>query len=166
MVYLNFRCAFDSIPHEKRLVKLATYGIQRGILAWIYNFLTDRVQRVVVNGVASPWIPIPQGSMLGPTLFVAFINDLPSEMQARAQILADDTKIYGLKCDTADKEALQADPDRLDAWLTDGNSLSMSQNVRSSISAGVILVPGTQCEELNSRVQLQKRIFEWLLMTS
>ena len=98
-------------------MNLAAYGIQEQILAWIQNYLTGRVQCVIVNGAASPWIPgITQGSMLGPTLFVAFINDLPLEMQTRIQLLADDMKIYRPVCDAADKEALQANLDRVDTW--------------------------------------------------
>ena len=95
-IYLDFQKAFDSIPHKRLIRKLAAYGVTGKILRWIETFLTDRKQRVCVEGSLSYWEDvlsgIPQGSVLGPTLFVVFINDMPDEITSLSKMFADDAK--------------------------------------------------------------------------
>ena len=74
------------MPHRRLVVKLASYGIGGEVLRWVESFLNDRRQRVVVNGESSEWTDvtsgIPQGGVLGPILFVIYINDMPDGLSS------------------------------------------------------------------------------------
>ena len=98
-IFLDFRKAFDKVSHERLLYKLHHVGIRDDLLAWITSFLKMRKQRVKVNGFVSSWADVtsgvPQGSVLGPILFVIFINDFPSLLQSSVKLFADDAKLYG-----------------------------------------------------------------------
>ena len=120
IIYLDYRKAFDSVPHERLLNKLEAYGIKGEIHRWIRNFLIGRTQRVIVNGeyskAASVSSGIPQGSVLGPILFLIFINDLPEILQSIVKLFADDTKLYRTIVDKNDETILQNDIDQIAAW--------------------------------------------------
>ena len=98
VIYIDFKKAFDKVPHQRLLVKLRGYGIQGHILDWVKEFLSDRKQRVVINGSESEWSDvssgIPQGSVLGPILFLIYINDLPDVIDVLIKLFADDAKFY------------------------------------------------------------------------
>ena len=120
IIYLDYRKAFDSVPHERLLNKLEAYGIKGEIHRWIRNCLIGRTQRVIVNGeyseAASVSSGIPQGSVLGPILFLIFINDLPEILQSIVKLFADDTKLYRTIVDKNDETILQNDIDQIAAW--------------------------------------------------
>lgn len=119
-IYLDFAKAFDTVPHERLLLKLQAYGLGGHLLQWIRAFLTNRSQIVKVNGEESFPAPvksgIPQGSVLGPILFVIYINDLPDALKGNIFLFADDTKI--LRCITSENDSisLQQDIDKLESW--------------------------------------------------
>ena len=112
VIYLDFQKAFDKVPHKRLLKKLWAYGIQGKIHSWIKEFLSNRIQTVLVDGNSSSKAKvtsgIPQGSVLGPILFLIFINDLPSVIQALKKLFADDTKVYQIVTCMADVTHLQS----------------------------------------------------------
>ncbi len=119
-IYMDFQKAFDVVPHRRLIAKLSSYGFSHQIAAWIESFLTNRKQQVVVNNSKSEWTNvtsgIPQGSVLGPLLFVIFINDLPDSVISDIFLFADDTKIYRVIKSAEDQANLQKDLDNLSEW--------------------------------------------------
>ena len=106
-----------SVPHERLLIKLESYGISGNVLRWIRSFLTGRTQYVKVgqkkSSPCSLSSGIPQGSVLGPILFLIFINDLPDCLSSLCKIFADDTKVYNL---SNKHDTLQDDLYALQDW--------------------------------------------------
>ena len=119
-VYLDFQKAFDTVPHKRLLTKLEGYGIRGKLLKWIGSYLTDRQQRVILNGKESEWQAvtsgIPQGSVLGPTLFLLYINDLPDVVDSVVKLFADDAKVYSVVNNDEQQSKLQDDLDNLMNW--------------------------------------------------
>ena len=113
IIYLDFQKAFDKVPHQRFLLKLKAHGIGDSITDWIEQWLTDRRQRVVVDGeVSSVLSGVPQGSVLGPTLFLIYINDLDDSITSNVLKFADDTKLFRKVNTDGDKQHLQNDLDR------------------------------------------------------
>ena len=112
-VYLDFSKAFDKVPHQRLLVKLKTMGIDGKVLEWIRDWLSHRKQRVVLNGTNSKWQPVlsgvPQGSVIGPLLFILYINDLDTGITSNISKFADDTKLFYRVPDNVTSSALQSD---------------------------------------------------------
>ena len=119
-VYLDFSKAFDSVPHKRLLIKLQSYGVEGKVLQWIQSFLSDRRQKVYVSGAGSSWSyvtsGVPQGSVLGPVLFVCYINDMPEVVKSMIYLYADDAKIGRQIVNDSDKDVLQLDLDELEKW--------------------------------------------------
>ena len=120
LILLDFSKAFDKVNHEKLILKLHNHGIRGNTLKWIKNFLDNRTQSVVVNGSVSDSIPVssgvPQGSVLGPLLFLVYINDLPVGLKSRARLFADDTAVYLSIKSAAEASQLQDDLRLLEKW--------------------------------------------------
>ena len=118
--YLDCRKAFDTVPHERLLRKLEAYGIRGKILYWIKAFLSGREQFVEIRGTKSDKLGVtsgvPQGSVLGPVLFLIYINDLVNELECPVLLFADDAKIFKEIRSQEDIEAMQRDLKRLENW--------------------------------------------------
>ena len=134
-IYFDFAKAFDTVPRERLLLKCYAHGIQGSTLTWIRSFLTGRSQRVVVNGADSSWSQvtrgIPQGSVLGPLLFLLFINDMPDDIMSSFKIFADDTKAYKDVQTEEDMLILQKKMDSLCDWSLKWQLKSTQQNVHT-----------------------------------
>ena len=123
VIYLDFqketsvkRC----VPHQRLISKLKSYGMGNSLINWIEQWLTDRRQRVVVDGEVSSWksvlIGVPQGSVLGPILFLVYINDLEEGVTGKILKFADDTKLFRKVNEIGDKQNLQDDIDKIVKW--------------------------------------------------
>ena len=117
IIILDFAKAFDTVSHRKLLIKLKSYGIGTQLIRWIENFLIGRTQTVIVNGAASTRCDVlsgvPQGSVLGPLLFLLYVNDLPESIKSECRLFADDTLLYNTR---ENKQVLQRDLDMLGSW--------------------------------------------------
>ena len=119
-IYMDFSKAFDKVPHRRLLHKLKAYGVNGPALNWIKAFLSNREQIITVNGEksyqASVLSGVPQGSVLGPLLFLVYINDLPEHVSSLIYLFADDTKIANKVASAKDAEQIQDDLNSLSNW--------------------------------------------------
>jgi len=122
VIFLDFAKAFDKVPRERLLAKLKAHGVRGKFHRWIRCWLTGRRQRVVLIGKCSVWaeVPsgVPQGSVLGPILFLIFINDLdcPANMTKIIRKFADDTKLGHIVTTDTDRRELQTALDKMVEW--------------------------------------------------
>ncbi|BHF69255.1 hypothetical protein SprV_0301229800 [Sparganum proliferum] len=119
-IYIDFKKAFDSVPHQRLLHKLRNAGVRGRLLGWTKSFLVGRSQRVQVGRQQSPEVGVvggvPQGSFLGPMLFLVFINDCVKDLGWDAILFADDIKLWKVVQNAADSDHLQANLNRLEDW--------------------------------------------------
>ena len=138
-IYLDYKKAFDSVPHQRLLVKLQAYGVADKLYTWINAFLTNRQQQVAVEGSKSPWARVtsgvPQGSVLGPLLFLIYVNDMPDVIRCPIKIFADDAKIYRQVTLDAGIEDLQSDIDAVIMW-SDKWQMPFSESKCKSLHIG------------------------------
>ena len=117
LIILDLSKAFDRVPHERLLKKLDHYGIRDSTHGWIKAFLSNRTQQVIVEGATSDTVPVisgvPQGTVIGPLLFLIFINDLPNCVQSRIRLFADDCILYRKIRSIKDTIILQDDLNKL-----------------------------------------------------
>jgi hypothetical protein len=117
---LDFSKAFDTVPHKKLLEKLTGYGVTGNLQKWLASFLTKRRMKVVVDGQYSEETDVesgvPQGTVLGPLLFLCHINDLPQAVKSQVRLFADDCLLYRQIKSRADHLTLQRDLENLEDW--------------------------------------------------
>ena len=117
---LDFTIAFDTVPRRKLLYKLKQYGIKGSLHKWLAKFLAQRQMRVVIDGQlsseASVDSGVPQGTVLGPLLFLCHINDLPSAVRSQVRLFADDCLLYREIHSRQDHIILQQDLQQLEIW--------------------------------------------------
>ena len=118
LIIMDFSKAFNKVDHNLLIYKLFNLGVNLKAVSWIKSFLQNRNQSVVVEGKQSPSVPVmsgvPQGSVLGTCLFLAYINDLPDSLKSRARLFADDTIVYQTINSPSDPEILQTDLHKLE----------------------------------------------------
>ena len=119
-ILLDYAKAFDKVPHQRLIIKLFYYGVKGQPLQWIQSFLADRTQQVVVEGevsdIGNVTSGVPQGSVLGPSLFLAYINDIGDNITSKLKLFADDTILYRHIRTNGDAKSLQSDLNKLQTW--------------------------------------------------
>ena len=127
VIYLDFAKAFDKVPHVRLAKKLQAGGIRGQVLTWIQSWLSGRRQKVGIGDKHSSWTTVlsgvPQGSVLGPLLFVLFINDIDDGILSKISKFADDTKLCRAVGDEEEAEILQEDLRRMFRWSQDWQML-------------------------------------------
>lgn len=132
-LFLDFEKAFDKVPHKRLFLKLSRLNIDPAVLEWIKNFLSNREQFVYSNQISSTRRPVlsgvPQGTVLGPLLFLIYVNDLPTNISSQIRLFADDCVIYRpINCPN-DSQILQNDLITIETWC---KNWLMTLNIRKT----------------------------------
>ena len=121
IILLDFAKAFDTVPHQRLLKKLKHYGMINDILNWIKAWLTDWTQHVLLKGESSPskivTSGVPQGTVLGPLMFLLYINDISRNITSSLRLFADDCLLYRIIDSHDDITILQGNHNRLSEWV-------------------------------------------------
>lgn len=137
VIYLDFSKAFDAVSHNLIVEKLRDFGVSGALIPWFNSYLRDRPVRVVFNGDNSstffPTSGVPQGSILGPLLFVLYIDELPEIIESYSVGFADDFKIGRVVNNREDCEALQRDINNVFNW-SEENDLTLNTTKTNSVT--------------------------------
>ena len=162
--FLDLRKAFDSLDHSILLRRLSELGVHGTELSWFINYLSDRLQRVKLNGKVSGWSTvkggIPQGSALGPLLFLVYVNAMPSVVEyGKLLQFADETTLIcsGPDVDTV-KEQLSHDLSLLSSWISAFSKMRLNIGISSvmwftpkNVSGSAIFVDDNQLWEVDQQ---------------
>nr|VZI34677.1 unnamed protein product [Spirometra erinaceieuropaei] len=164
-IYIDFKKAFDSVPHQLLLHKLRNGGIRGRLRVWIQSFLAGRSQRVQVGRQQSSEVGlvsgVPQGSVLGPALFLVFIIDCVKDLNCDTILFAGDIRLWKVIHNAADVDHLQANLNRLEVWskrwlvpfnISKGNFLQLSTSRASS--SRTYFLHGTPLQQVDSQKEL------------
>jgi hypothetical protein len=136
-IIIDFSKAFDRVRHDRLLKKIADSGVDPRLVVWIREFLLYRSQRVRVGGQLSDEVRVtsgvPQGSVLGPLLFLAYVYDIWRNIEYKIRLFAEDCIIYRKIVNNFDVEKLHADLDRLGDWVVE-NEMKINPSKSKSIS--------------------------------
>ena len=135
-VFLDISKAFDKVWHDGLIYKLKQNGLKDKLLYILIDFLKNRQQRVVLNGQFSSWTKVnagvPQGSILGPLLFLIYINDLPNGLQSNPKLFADDTSLFATVKDiTTSTVSLNYDLTKISEWAVQWIILILANKLKS-----------------------------------
>jgi hypothetical protein len=154
---LDFSKAFDTVPHQRLNNKLICFGICDNTLNWISSFLHNRTQLVLLDNVKSSTASVdsgmPQGTVLGPLLFLLYINDLPENVKANTKLFADDCLLYKDINNISDGQDLQNDLKALESWE---NEWQMSFNADKCF----IIAAGTKNTKINYEYKIHNQDLE------
>ena len=136
-IIIDFSKAFDLVPHDRLLTKIAATGVDSRVAVWVKEFLLGRTQRVRVDGQLSEEVRVtsgvPQGSVLGPLLFLAYVNDICRNIESNIRLFADDCIIYRKITDSSDIDKLQTDLNRLGEWAVE-NEMKINPGQSKAVS--------------------------------
>jgi len=135
-ITVDFSKVIDLVPHGRLLTKITNSGVDSRVVVWIMEFFLGRTQRVRVGRQLSAEVRVtsglPQGSVLGPLMFLAYVNDIWRNMESTIKLLADDCVIYGKIINNADMKKLQKELDRLGEWAVE-NAMKINPSKSKAI---------------------------------
>ena len=166
MIFLDVAKAFDKVYHRGLLHKLEALGVSNNLLKWFESYLLGRYQRVVISGRTSEWREITagvsQGSILGPLLFLIFINDIVDDLGCDPFLYADDTSLFHVLNDDTNDDVITRDLDMIHAWAAQWRvTFTASKTVYMIFSKKLarpaprnILFGGTQVQQVHTHCHL------------